>query len=93
MKRAVAKQWIKEHMHKPIGLLIEQLNKKLVGHYRYYGISDNYKRMRSFTEYIKYQLFKHLRRRSQRHRMTYEKFNKILEYNPIVYPKIYFKLW
>lgn len=92
-KRAAVKQWIKENMHKPIKELIKQLNTKLVGHYRYYGISDNYNRMRSFREYIKLQLFKHLRRRSQKHNMTFEKFNKILEYNPIVSPKIYFKLW
>ena len=93
VKRAIAKQWIKQNMHTPIEVLIKRLNTKLIGHYRYYGISDNYKRMRSFTEYVKYQLFKHLRRRSQRYKMTYEKFNRVLEYNPIVYPKIYFSLW
>lgn len=93
VKRAIAKQWIKQNMHTPIEVLIKRLNTKLIGHYRYYGISDNYKRMRSFTEYVKYELFKHLRRRSQRHKMTYEKFNRVLEYNPIVYPKIYFSLW
>ena len=92
-KRAAAKQWIKENMHKPINIIIKQLNRKLLGHYRYYGISDNYKRMRSFVEYIKYQLIKHLRRRGQKHKITYEKFNKMLKYNPIVYPKIYFRLW
>lgn len=93
VKRALVKQWIKKNMHKPIDKIIEQLNTKLLGHYRYYGISDNYNRMKSFREYIKYQLFKHLKRRSQRHNMTYDKFNEILEFNPIVCPKIYFRLW
>ena len=92
-KRASVKQWIKENMHKPISMLIKHLNRKLIGHYRYYGISDNIKRMESFVEYIKYQLFKHLRRRSQRHKMTLERFNKILKFNPISRPKIYFRLW
>lgn len=93
LKRALAKQWIRQNMHKPIEIIIKQLNRKIVGHYRYYGISDNYKRMRSFMEYIKLQLFKHLRRRSQRHRLTYDKFNRMLEFNPITCPKIYFRLW
>lgn len=93
MKRASAKQWIKQNIYLPISELVKLLNRKLIGHYRYYGISDNLSRMRSFMNYVKFELYKRLKRRSQRDKMTIEKFKKILEYNPLVEPRIYFSLW
>ena len=93
VKKASAKQWIKQNIHLPISEIIKQLNRKLIGHYRYYGISDNYSRLKSFMNYVKYQLYKRLKRRSQKDKTTIEKFWKILEYNPLVEPKIYFSLW
>ena len=93
LKKASAKQWIKQNIHLPISELIKQLNRKLIGHYRYYGISDNFSRMESFLNYVKYQLYKRLKRRSQKDNTTVEKFRKILEYNPLAEPKIYFSMW
>lgn len=92
-KRASAKQWIRQNIHLPIEELIKQLNRKLVGHYRYYGISDNYNRLKSYMNYVKYQLYKWLKRRSQKDKTNIERFRKILEYNPIAEPRIYFSLW
>ncbi len=92
-KRASAKQWIRQNIHLPIEELIKQLNRKLVGHYRYYGISDNYNRLKSYMNYVKFQLYKWLKRRSQKDKTNIERFRKILEYNPIAEPKIYFSLW
>ena len=93
VKRASAKQWIRQNIHLPIEELIKQLNRKLVGHYRYYGISDNYNRLKSYMNYVKYQLYKWLKRRSQKDKTNIERFRKILEYNPIAEPRIYFSLW
>jgi len=93
VKRALAKQWIRKNRHLPIVNIIKRLNIKLIGHYRYYGITDNYSRLKNFRNYIKYQLYKILRRRSQKDKTTLEKFYKILEYNPLAEPKIYFSLW
>ena len=92
-KKASAKQWIKQNIHLPTSELIKLLNRKLIGHYRYYGITDNYSRMRNFMNYVKFQLYKRLRRRSQKDRTTLIKFCRILEYNPLAMPKIYFSLW
>jgi len=93
VKKASAKQWIKENIHLPISELIKKLNRKLVGHYRYYGISDNISRMKSFMNYVKYQIYKRLKRRSQKDKTTLEKFWKILEFNPLAEPRIYYSLW
>ena len=92
-KKIAAKEWIKANMHKPINEIIKKLNIKLLGHYRYYGISDNSNKLQEFMRYIIRTLFKQLRKRSQKHRITWEKYLRILKYNPIIQPKIYFSLY
>jgi RNA-directed DNA polymerase len=42
-----------------------------------------------FRWYVIERLKAWLHRRSQRAKMTWEKFDKIIEYNPIVKPKVY----
>ena len=69
------------------------LNIKLIGHYRYYGISDNYEKLMEYRNYIIRTLYNTLRRRGQKKRINWEKFNKILEYNKVVMPRIYVKLY
>ena len=92
-KKIIAKQWIKENIHNPIKEIIKKLNVKLMGHYRYYGISDNSKKIQEFMTYIIRTLFKQLRRRSQKNKISWEKYLRILKYNPIVQPKIYVSLY
>ena len=92
-KKQAVKQWLKENIQLPPHELIKKLNVKLTGHYRYYGITHNSKRMYNFRNYIILELFKGLRRRSQKHKMTVERYKKILKYNPIATPRIYVPLW
>lgn len=91
-KMQAVKQWLQENMHIKPSELISKMNVKLTGHYRYYGISDNSQRMSRFQSYCRKQLYHVLNRRNQ-YRLTWEKFEKILEYNPIVKPKIYISTW
>ena len=49
------KQWLREHMHESIPDTIEKLNKKLVGHYRYYGIYGNWIGLKKSYSYVKYE--------------------------------------
>lgn len=91
-KMQIAKAWLREHMHEKPSEIIRKLNVKLEGHYRYYGISDNSQRMGKFAGYCRRQLYVSLNRRSQK-KLTWEKFNKILEYNPIAVPHIYVSTW
>ncbi len=93
-KKESVKQWLREKVYiYPIPYLIKKLNTKLVGMYRYYGISDNVQWMIKFRQYVRYELKKWISRRSQRGLITWEKYNKILQYNPIATPKIYHNLW
>ena len=92
-KKQMAKQWIKENIQLKPTELIKKLNIKLLGHYRYYGITDNYNKLVEFREYIIKTLFKQLWKRGQKKRISWEKFNKILKYNPIIEPRIYVKIY
>ena len=91
-KKINAKKWIKENIQLKTMEIIKKLNIKLIGHYRYYGITDNYNKLVEFQNYIIRTLFKELRKRGQKKRINWEKYETILRYNPIVNPKIYVKI-
>ena len=90
-KRQNAKKWLREQMHKSIRETIETLNKKLEGHYRYYGIYGNWISLNKFYRYVKWELFRTKRRRDQTCWLTWAKFREILRIYPIAYPKVYLK--
>lgn len=92
VKLAIVKQWLMQQMHMPKEEIIKKLNQKLIGHYRYYGISDNYYKLKYFKNYIRRQLFRTLNKRSQK-KLPWDKYAKFLKYNPIAEPKIYVSLW
>lgn len=87
-KMKIVKQWLYEHFHEDKREIVKKLNQKLVGHYRYYGVTGNIGKMRIFEWYIEKELFKALNRRSQK-KMTWDTYNIFLKFNPIAQPKIY----
>lgn len=92
-KRLKVRKWIKENIHLPIGELIKKTNLRLQGHYNYYGISHNMKKLQGFYDYIKWQLIRGLRRRSQKDKTNWDKFNRILKRFPLVRPSLKVALW
>jgi len=93
VKRSKIKSWIKDNMHNPVEELIKLLNIRLGGHYNYYGLTNNYKRISDFYQYVKRQLRMWLGRRSQKGRITWEEFERMLEFYPLRQPKITKTLW
>ena len=92
-KRAKVKKWLRQNMHIPIGELIKKLNAKLRGHYNYYGLSHNYKKLNGFYRYVERTLFKTLNRRGGKKKMSWERYFRLLRYNPLLQPKITVQLW
>lgn len=83
------KEWIKSNRTLPVGDLIKKLNQKLRGHHQYYGVTDNLKRIKSFTNIAKWTMFKWLNRRSQKRSYTIQTFfNGLLRTFPIIEPTI-----
>jgi len=93
VKRASIKKWLWQNMHTPIGELVKKLNVKLRGHYNYYGLSHNFKKMNGFYCYVKRTLFKVLNRRGGKKKLNWEKFGKILQHNTLLMPMITVPLW
>jgi len=65
------------------------LRQKLIGHYRYYGISGN---IRGLTKYYNRTLrlvYKWINRRSQKPSYNWAQFHRFLQYNPLPKPRIY----
>lgn len=92
VKRRNLKEWARKNMHNPIDGIMQTLNRKLEGHYNYYGINGNYSSIKKFFIYAKYTMFRILNRRSQKHHMKYKDFIRIWKYY-INLPRIKVDLW
>lgn len=66
MKLKEMNQWLKGHRILPLKELIPKLNQKLIGHYRYYGVTYNIQMLVKYHYYVTKLLFKWLNRRSHK---------------------------
>lgn len=87
------KAWIKHNRNMPVWELVAVWRSKLLGHYHYYGITDNGKMLSNFLYDTTRLLFKWLNRRSQRKSFDWEKFNLFLKKCQLPQPKIYVHIY
>mgnify|MGYP002511153842 CR=1 FL=1 len=87
------KVWLYANRDQSLKKLMGMLNVKLVGHYRYYGISFNGRMISNYKQQVRELLFKVLNRRSDRKSYTREGFIEMLKYYPLAMPKIYVSLF
>ena len=87
------KEWLYENRTMPVRELISKLNTKLVGHYRYYGVSHNSVKIGAFLHFVQRYLFKVLNRRSHRQSYTWDGYIEMLKVYPLAKSKIYVKLY
>ena len=92
-KKENVKKWCKDVMHKDIFETLEHLKLKLIGHYRYYGVSGNYEDILKFKKYVKSTYYKMLRKRGQKHSLLYGKYCMIWNIMKMPEPKIYANIW
>ena len=64
------------------------LQAKLRGHIQYYGVSENYASVRRFYTATIRMVYKWMNRRSQKRKMSWEKFNQYLENYPLPKPRV-----
>jgi RNA-directed DNA polymerase len=85
-----AKVWLKKIRNQyKLKVIWEKISRKLVGHYRYYGVSGNYRALGMYYFRIVRLLFKWLNRRSQKKSYNWEEFNKYLKAHSLPRPKIF----
>lgn len=87
------KLWLYQNRTMPVKEMIKALNLKLVGHYRYYGISFNGKMITNYLHRVQQYLFKSLNRRSDKKSYSWDGYIEMLKYYPLAKPKIYCSLF
>jgi group II intron reverse transcriptase/maturase len=92
-KKLAVKEWLISNLHGKPSDTIKLLNKKLVGHYRYYGISGNSDGIKKFYNFVVTALYKVLSRRSQRTYLTWARYSSLLKNHPIALPRLYVNIW
>jgi len=85
--RAVSK-WCRRHRHLPVREQHRLLCRKLQGHFAYYGITGNAPALACFRWEVARVWRKWLNRRSQRARMRWDRFNRLLLRYPLPPPRV-----
>jgi RNA-directed DNA polymerase len=80
--------WCRTNLHMSIAEQQRSLNLRLRGHYGYYGITGNYRALGRFKEEVQAIWRKWLNRRSQRARVTWDRFHEILQRYPLTPPRV-----
>jgi group II intron reverse transcriptase/maturase len=81
-------QWCRRHRHEPVWWQHQKLTRQLLGHYAYYGITGNYRTLDIVYRQSCRSWRKWLNRRSQKAKVTWEKFFRILTRYPLPRPRI-----
>ena len=90
--RAVA-EWCRRHRHLPVKVQHAALKRRLVGHFNYFGVNGNNRSLDRVVYATVRVWFKWLRRRSQRKRLTWERFNRLLKRFPLPRPRVAVRIW
>lgn len=84
-------EWCRTNRHRPIAEQHEKLNLKMKGHYAYYGITGNSKRLLWYWHEAGRVWPKWLSRRDRKRNIPWEDFNKVLQRHPLPQPRIVHK--
>jgi len=92
-KLKVYKEWLKANRTLPTPEILRKTAAKLRGHYAYYGVTDNSKRVQAFAYETQRILFKWLGRRGKRGSYNWDKFRRLLGRYPLPMPRIMVNLF
>ncbi len=81
-------EWCRRCRHLPVREQHRILIRKLRGHNQYYGITGNFRAISRFCWAVTWLWQKWLDRRSQRARMNWERFSRLLQRYPLPRPRI-----
>ena len=82
------RQGCRRWRHEPVPWQQRRLSLSLRGHYAYYGVTGNHRALDNFHRQVTREWRKWLNRRSQKARMTWERFNRLLVTYPLPRPRI-----
>lgn len=76
-------EWCRKNRHRPVAEQQKILNQKLNGHYGYYGITGNGRRLKTFLAGVERRWRKWLNRRSRNNPMPWARFKLLLQRYPL----------
>ncbi len=82
------KMWLKSSRTLPTKILMSKVRVKLLGHYAYYGVTDNSDGISCYAYEVRKILHKWLNRRGKRKCLSWDKFGLLLRRYPLPEPKI-----
>ena len=85
--------WCRRHRHESIPAQHIALKRKLTGHFNYFAVRGNNQRVKAVVFHATRAWHKWLRRRSQRSRLNWDRFNDLLRDFPLSAPPVLKSLW
>ena len=96
LRRAIKSvyDWCRRHRHLPVQVQRQALARRVRGHYNYFGVSGNFRSLLYFAEAVRRAWHKWLCRRSQRNRLTWERYDELLKTRWLLPPpRIAIRIW
>ncbi len=84
----VVGDWCRTHRHQTLYDQWQHLRAALRGHYGYYGITGNHRRLNRYYEAVRRLWYKWLKRRSDRRDLDWECYQQILARYPLPLPRV-----
>jgi RNA-directed DNA polymerase len=88
-----AQAWCRWNRHKPIAEQHAGLCRRLRGHIRYFGVNGNSRSLASVVHHVRRAWHKWLNRRSERNRLTWERYVDLLRDFPLPRALICVQIW
>ena len=85
--------WCRRHRHLSVKAQHAALERRIRGHFNYFGVNGNFRSLLLVTAQAKRSWYKWLCRRSQRTRLTWERFTDLLRDFPLPRPRITVQIW
>lgn len=85
--------WCRSHRHQPIPAQHKALVSRVRGHFQYFGVNGNIRSLQSVRYRVKRIWKKWLNRRSQRSRLSWERFRSLLKDFPLPPVRVYRHIW
>jgi hypothetical protein len=80
--------WCQQHRHDPVAEQQEALNRKLRGHYAYYGRPTNHRSLWEFFRAVRRIWHSWLNRRTRGNTLNWDEFEQLLQRHPLLRPRI-----
>ena len=85
--------WCRRYRHLSVKAQHAVLTRRIQGHFNYFGVSGNFRSLLLVVEQARRSWYKWLCRRSQRKRLTWERFADLLRDFPLPRPRITVRIW